>query len=83
MTQRERGWHRVTPEAEDAKSGWEGQGFLFMAEKGVTIELGFQGLLVAPHKKVFSPLCLGSHRCIGTDSHYPVCIANITGPRRW
>lgn len=55
MTQRERGWHRVTPEAEDAKSGWEGQGFLLMAEKGVTIELGFQGLLVAPHKKYFHP----------------------------
>lgn len=46
-----------------------------MAEKGVATELGFQGLLVAPHKESFSPLCLQSHKLIDTDSHFPLQVA--------
>lgn len=66
--------------AQGAKSGWQGWDHLLMAEKGVTTKLGFQGLLVAPHKESFSPICLSSHKFIDTDSHYPLCIANTTGP---
>lgn len=42
-SQGERGWHRVTAEAGDAKPGGERQGFLFKAEKGVTMESWIPG----------------------------------------